>query len=62
MSGESTARAYVIRQLTLVSAHTETVEERRKSVHAKEAHSSAIRSMADTISLALLQQLDPNAL
>lgn len=30
-------------------------------VHAKEAHSSAIRSMADTISLVLLQQLDPNA-
>lgn len=61
MSGESTARAYVIRQLTLVEAHTEALEERRKSVRKEEAHPSAIRSMTDTISLALLQQLDPNA-
>lgn len=37
MSEEPLARAYVIRQLILVSAHTETVEECRKSVHAKEA-------------------------
>lgn len=61
MSGESAARAYVIRQLTLVSAHTETVEECRKSVYTKGIHSSAIRSMTNTTSLASLQQLDPNA-